>query len=144
MLFIPWYTMTFAEFREEKSMSFSDIMDILMRKAQVGCLIFYFCSITVMILVYRTAGDTIWKRLYLKEFLTIFAICIYEYFLIYAFFVIRSAVVTVILTSVSFREAIFGWIMSLIFLYPFYIILTYIITISQLIFKHIKAHRYND
>ena len=138
MLFIPWYTMTFAEFRENNSYIFPDIMDVLMRKALIGSLIVYFCSIIIVIFVDRFARDTIWKRLCLKENLTVFAICSYEYFLIYAFVVIRNSFNTVVLTTVSLSDAILGWIISLIFLYPFYIILTSIITMSKIISTIIK------
>ena len=115
MLFIPWYTMTFAEFRENMSYAFPDIMDVLMRKALLGCLIICFCSIIIMTFADRIARDTIWKRLYLKEILTVFAICAYEYFLIYAFVAIRNSVATVVLTTITFPDAILGWIISLIF-----------------------------
>lgn len=117
MLFIPWYAMTFAEFRGD-GYALPDIMDVLMKKALYGCIIIYFCQIIIMLFFDQIKRDTIWKKLYLKEILTVFAICACEYILIYAFVVMRGTVSTVILTTVSFLNALLGWMISLIFLSP--------------------------
>ena len=118
VLFIPWYALTLAEFRG-KEHTLSNITDILMQKALCGGLICCFCLIIIMFFYGRIDRKTIWNKLYLSEILTILAICSYEYFLIYAFVVLRGTFFTVIISTVSFSDTLLGWIISLVVLSPF-------------------------